>query len=189
MIMFFQKKPSMNHSVFLLLFTALVYAPPTFSQNEAIEKTGDVLQIALPSAALASTIIWRDGQEGPWQFVYTMTVSTILTQSLKRAINKPRPNGGSFAFPSGHTSAAFTGAAFIQKRHGWKWGLPAYALAGFTGWSRVHANKHDYWDVLGGAVIGIGSAYLFAKPYQKHKMDLSLGMAGDFYQFQLNFQF
>ena len=173
-------------SSFVALWIAII---PAKAQNDYIEKTGDVIQIALPSAALVSTIIWRDGQEGPWQFVQTMAVSTILTHGLKRAINKPRPNGGNLAFPSGHTSAAFTGAAFIQKRYGWKWGIPAYALAGFTGWSRVHANKHDYWDVLGGAVVGIGSAYLFAKPYEKQKVNLSLSKAGDFYQFQLNYRF
>ena len=96
-----------------------------------------------------------------------------MTHGLKILINKERPNGGDYSFPSGHTSAAFTGAAFIEKRYGYKVGVPAYLLASFVGWSRVNANKHDYWDVLGGIIIGYGSAYIFAKPINK-KVELGI---------------
>ncbi len=80
---------------------------------------------------------------------------------------------GERAFPSGHTSTAFQSASFIQKRYGWEYGIPAYALAGFTGYSRLNAQKHDGWDVLAGAVVGIGSTYLFTTPYQREHFELS----------------
>jgi membrane-associated phospholipid phosphatase len=143
------------------------------AQKTGVELAGDVIQIALPAAAFTSTIIWQGDDKPHWQFVKTMAVSVVVTHSAKHIINKQRPNGGNYSFPSGHTSAAFTGAAFIQKRYGWNAGIPCYVLASFVGWSRVYANKHDYWDVLGGAVVGIGSAYLFTKKYQKNDLQLA----------------
>lgn len=44
--------------------------------------------------------------------------------------------------PSGHTSAAFQGDAFIHKRYGFDYAIVPYMGAIFTGYSRVHANKN-----------------------------------------------
>lgn len=153
----------------LLLSIKLCYA-----QKSSIEKSGDILQIALPSLAFASTLIWNDGSKPILQFAKTMGTSILVTHSLKRIVDRDRPNGGDYSFPSGHTSSAFTGAAFIQRRHGWKLGIPAYAIAGYVGWTRIHANKHDTWDVIGGATIGIASAYLFTKPFRNKDVKISL---------------
>lgn len=112
--------------------------------------------------------------KGTWQFTKGFLFNQGVTLVLKEALNKPRPfNNGDNAFPSGHTSTTFQSAAFVQKRYGWKYGIPAYLLAGFTGYSRINAQKHDGWDVLAGAVVGIGSAYLFTTPYQKKHMSLT----------------
>jgi len=157
-----------------------------FAQRSDIEKSGDILQVALPIAAFSSTLIWNDGQGETLQFLKSMSTTTIITYAVKRIINKPRPNGGNYGFPSGHTSAAFTGAAVLQKRFGWDVGLPAYILAGYVGWTRVNALKHDYWDVLAGATLGIGSAYLFAKPY---KYDVSFGKLGNGFKLDISYRF
>ena len=145
-----------------------------YAQKSSIEKSGDILQMALPTFALASTLIWDDESKPFSQFAKTMGVSLLVTHGLKRLINKPRPNGGKYSFPSGHTSSAFTGAAFIQKRYGWELGIPAYIIASYVGWTRIHANKHDTWDVFGGAVIGVVSAYLFTKPFRNKNIKISL---------------
>ena len=162
--------------VILILFCCLISINAK-AQNFDYEKLGDNLQIALPVSAFASTFIWKDNQKAQSQFIKTMGTSFIVTHGLKILINKERPNGGDYSFPSGHTSAAFTGAAFIEKRYGYKVGVPAYLLASFVGWSRVNANKHDYWDVLGGIIIGYGSAYIFAKPINK-KVELGINHIG-----------
>jgi len=146
--------------------------------NDIIRNTGDVLQYAFPIVSIGSTFLYNDPSKPKMQLLKTGLVAAGLTQSLKLIINKKRPNGGDHAFPSGHTSSAFMGAAFLERRFGWKVGVPAYILAGFTGWSRVHANKHDYWDVLAGAIIGTGSAYLFTKPYMKN-VDLNMSLEGN----------
>lgn len=158
-------------------------------QKSTFEISGDIIQDALPIAAFGSTFIWKDDQKPTWQFVKTMGTSFLLTHGLKRLINKERPDGGKYSFPSGHTSAAFTGAAFFQIRHGWKIGAPLYALAVYTGWTRVHANRHDWWDILGGAAVGIGSAYLFTKPYQKNALEVSFGKYKDGFVFDLSINF
>ena len=157
----------------LILFCCLI-SISIKAQNFDYETLGDNLQITLPVSAFASTFIWKDNQKAQSQFIKSMGTSFIVTHGLKILINKERPNGGHYSFPSGHTSAAFTGAAFIDKRYGYKVGVPAYLLASFVGWSRVNANKHDYYDVMGGAIIGIGSAYLITKPY-KTKIVLTAG--------------
>ena len=169
--------------VIIILFCCII-SISTKAQNFDYEKLGDNLQIALPVSAFASTFIWRDNQKAQSQFIKTMVTSFILTHGLKILINKERPNGGDYSFPSGHTSAAFTGAAFIERRYGCKVGVPAYLLASFVGWSRVNANKHDYWDVLGGIIIGYGSAYIFAKPINK-KVELGISHIDNTYRMSL----
>lgn len=83
----------------------------------------------------------------------------LLTQGLKLASQRERPNGGRHSFPSGHTSATFTTAAVLEARHGWAVALPAYALGGFVAWSRVRSNHHWVSDVVFGAALGTASGY------------------------------
>ena len=78
------------------------------------------------------------------------------------------------AFPSSHTSVSFQGASFIQRRYGWKFGLPAYLLSAYVGWGRTYAKKHDWWDIIGGAAIGTASSYIFTRPFaRKHNITFS----------------
>ncbi len=157
--------------------------------QDSVENSGDFFAAALPAAALASTLVWKDDQRATLQFAKTMVTSFGVTHLLKRAINKQRPNGGDHAWPSGHTSSAFTGAAVLQIRHGWRVGIPAYLVAGYVGWTRVNADAHDYWDGLGGMIVGIGSAYLFTKPYDQSRVALSFGKQDEDYLIEFSFQF
>jgi membrane-associated phospholipid phosphatase len=89
-----------------------------------------------------------------------------VTYGLQHTIDAKRPNGKPHSFPSGHTSISFASAEFVRKRYGWEYGLPAYALASFVAYSRVEAKEHYTHDVIAGAAIGIGSSYLFTRPYE-----------------------
>ena len=121
-----------------------------------LEDAGDVLMIALPAAAGITTLIKKD-YEGTKQFGLSYATGFLVTHGLKRLIRKERPEGRNLfdAFPSGHTSSAFSGASFIQRRYGWKYGKYAYVLAAIVGVSRVEGPDgwHDYWDVLAGAAV------------------------------------
>ncbi|MGI9550683.1 MAG: phosphatase PAP2 family protein [Aurantibacter sp.] len=159
-----------------LLFLGLLslfWANDLQSQNKTLESIGDVFLFALPATSLGTTLAVGD-KKGTKQFVKGLLLNQALTFGLKEAINKPRPfDNGNKAFPSGHTSTTFQAASFIQKRYGWKYGIPAYALASFTGYSRIETKRHDGWDVLAGALIGIGSTYIFTTPYQKEHFALT----------------
>ena len=79
----------------------------------AHQTVGDILSIAMPALALGSTVIWTDGQKGGLQATKVLTGTLLVTYTLKLSINKERPDGGDYSFPSGHTSVAFASAGFI----------------------------------------------------------------------------
>ncbi len=158
----------------ILLFCVLKPFDSLASDDEWIEKTGDVLQIALPVGAAATTLILRDW-EGTGQFAKTFAASWATVYGLKVIISKMRPaSENRLSHPSGHTMGAFAGAAFIDTRYGHTFGIPAYALAAFTGWSRVYADKHFADDVVSGASISMLWTWFFTTPYggEKKKSDV-----------------
>ncbi len=194
----------MNISIFpkmllaLLIFTSIVNAqedidsPAEIKMETTIEKAGDIGQF-MPMAASIALILANGDKEGGWQYLKGFSANLGATYILKYAINKDRPDGATdgHAFPSGHTSFAFQGASFIQRRYGWEYGIPAYALAGFVAYSRVEGinDRHDWFDILGGAVTGIASTYLFTTPYQKDHFDLSFVTANNEYRVGFTYKF
>jgi hypothetical protein len=157
-----------------LTVVALCIAPGTVfpdSTDETIEHIGDVFQILLPGAAFGSTFLVGNPDGGMWDKEgtkqATLTIGSALATSsvIKGVAAKMRPNGNSrTSFPSGHTTAAFTGASFINIRYGPKAGVPALAAAVYTGWSRVYSSWHFADDVTAGASIGLMSAWMFTTP-------------------------
>lgn len=187
----------------LLVFVFIIFSVANFIEaqtdspseirfEKGIQDSGDVIQLALPATAFLATLLERD-RKGSWQFVKSFSTNLAITYVLKYAINKPRPDGATdgHAFPSGHTSVAFQSASFIQRRYGWEYGIPAYALAGFVAYSRIEGlnDRHDGWDVLGGIIVGVGSTYLFTTEYQKDHFELSFSNEYDSYQIGLTFKF
>lgn len=147
--------------------------------RKAVRTSGDVLVFVTPVASLATVLALQDWQ-GLKQGALAGVTTVGMTYALKYLVKKDRPDHSDrHSFPSMHTSVSFAGAAFIQRRYGWKWGIPAYALSTYVGWSRVYGKKHDWWDVAAGAVIGAGSSYIFTRPFaQKHNLTIS-PVAGD----------
>lgn len=179
--------------VILFLNTKFCIAQGDHEQWEyVLEDTGDVLQIALPVAAGLTTIIKKDWK-GTQQFALSYTTGFIITHSLKKIVHKQRPeNRGLYdSFPSGHTTSAFSGASFIQRRYGWKYGGAAYFLATLVGVSRMEGPDgwHDGWDVVAGAVIGIGSTYIFTTPYLQEHLEVGFSSKKNNYLFAVKYKF
>ncbi len=81
-----------------------------------------------------------------------LTVAT--TSIIKAGVNRTRPNGEDYSFPSGHTAAAFTTAGVVTRRYGgWLGGL-SIGLGILTGMGRMEDEKHYASDVVAGATIG-----------------------------------
>jgi membrane-associated phospholipid phosphatase len=128
------------------------------------------LQIALPATAAALTLGFKDG-DGAWQLGESLAVTLAVTYGLKYTVREKRPDDDRRdSFPSGHTSISFSAAEFLRKRYGWEYGVPAYLLASFVGYSRVESKQHYTHDVLAGAAIGIASSYLFTRTYEGWKV-------------------
>ncbi|MDH3327075.1 MAG: phosphatase PAP2 family protein [Gammaproteobacteria bacterium] len=123
------------------------------------ESFGDAVQYALPLTALGMTFT-EDDPEGRMQFVKSFGATFGITYSVKLGVNRTRPNGADYSFPSGHTSASFSSASYIHQRYGIKKGRIAYFAAAFVGWTRVQANKHYVSDVLAGAAVGSLTSYM-----------------------------
>jgi membrane-associated phospholipid phosphatase len=80
--------------------------------------------------------------------------SGVLVSALKVTVNRTRPNGAPYSFPSGHSAAAFSVAPVIGQRFGRVAGVLAYGLATATGMGRIEDRKHYLSDVAFGAAIG-----------------------------------
>lgn len=102
-----------------------------------------------------------------------LALNIAVTSGLKYAIKRERPyysatNGiikrsdsGPYSFPSGHTSTAFSMATSMTlSTKKWYVAVPCYLYAGTVGYSRMRLGVHYPSDVLGGMLVGAGSAFL-----------------------------
>lgn len=115
---------------------------------------------------------WKD-LVGPLLLAYLLA-SIINTGILKNVIERERPSNLAWAvpqetffynsFPSGHTATSFGIASmllFLTAGRSKAWvGWLALAWAAMVGLSRIYRGVHWPTDVLGGALVGLGSACL-----------------------------
>jgi membrane-associated phospholipid phosphatase len=135
------------------------------------------ISIAAPILIFGTGLIEKDKtiQQKGLVMGASFLTATIISTSLKHAINRTRPfvtypdiqkvtSGGSPSFPSGHTSDAFSTATSLSLAFP-KWYViaPSYIYASAVGYSRMHLGVHYPSDVLAGAIVGAGSAFLCYK--------------------------
>jgi len=151
----------------VLLTVCALFAPvQATGASDGVEKAGSVIRTLIPAVAYGTTFYVHD-KDGRSQFYKSFFSNLAVTYALKAAVDKTRPDGSdNESFPSGHSSVAFQGAAFIGKRYGLKYAIPAYLGATFVAWSRVESDNHYTVDVVAGAAIGIVSSLVFTKPYK-----------------------
>jgi membrane-associated phospholipid phosphatase len=139
-----------------------------------------------------------------FRFHQALYYTKVVTHLAKRNIRRHRPDGSdTYAFFSGHTSAAFATSTFLyleacdfidaqaQPRgadgnirslpllstQNWKllsFGV-FYGWAGYVGYSRIHDKKHYLTDVLVGAASGALISYLLY-PHQERNDKVRMGL-------------
>jgi membrane-associated phospholipid phosphatase len=83
-------------------------------------------------------------------------VAEVITQSLKYATQRERPDGsGANSFPSGHAADTFAFATALERHLGWKGAVPAYLFSTYVAMSRLQENRHYLSDVAFGSAVGI----------------------------------
>jgi membrane-associated phospholipid phosphatase len=88
--------------------------------------------------------------------IRALAVSEVLTQTVKFATHRERPDGSSRnSFPSGHAADTFAVATALERHLGWRYAAPAYTVASYVAASRLPANRHWLSDVVFGSSVGI----------------------------------
>ncbi len=85
-------------------------------------------------------------------------------ENIVPLIKKPKD----YSFPSGHTTVSFACALVYLRQLPKKYGLPATALAGLIGFSRLYLGVHYPTDVLGGIMVAPMTSSLTLRLLNKH---------------------
>jgi membrane-associated phospholipid phosphatase len=140
----------------------LAFAAPAQAGDKFWHTFADVGAIGIPVAAAVISLHEHD-KNGLYQLTETGFIALSATTALKYGVNSTRPNGGDHSFPSGHSTMAFAGAGYLHARYGWKTALPFQILAAGVGFARVQTKDHHWYDVVAGAAIGEGTAFLLTR--------------------------
>lgn len=148
----------------------------TFKTNffKADAQSVTIFNIAAPVGVFTAGLIKHDIKlkKDAAYMAGAFIFSSLVTQATKRIVQRQRPfdkysfivkrdEGGGYSFPSGHTSAAFTTATSLSLLFP-KWYViaPSFLWASSIGYARMYQGVHYPSDVLAGAVVGAGSAWL-----------------------------
>jgi membrane-associated phospholipid phosphatase len=144
---------------------------------ETLSKSVYPIGLAVPVGLLGAGIIKKDKnlQRQGVVALASLTMSFGTTFALKRIIQRERPSitypfihpaiiETDPSFPSGHTTSAFASATSLSLAYRkWYVVIPAFTWASTVAYSRLHLGVHYPSDVLAGAVVGAGSAWLCYK--------------------------
>jgi membrane-associated phospholipid phosphatase len=145
--------------------------PPVVSTFRVINYLGDK-QILLPATLLLLALAPPGARRRWWLWAGVMVLAPILEGLGKALIERPRPLGNAFGFPSGHVTAAsayyFLAAYLLGKRFNHLrgqavpfWITAAIAVA-LVAMARIVLQAHWPADALGGAALGLACVSLAA---------------------------
>ena len=183
----------LHRSALALVLGCLALAPfqARAAGNQTITDAGNVLRLALPAAA-AGISLYKDDYTGLAQFAISYAATMAIAEGLKQVVHERRPDGSDYkSMPSASAASAQAASAYLWHRYGWQYGLPAFALSMFTGYSRTQAKKHHWYDVAASEAISLGVNFLVVSRYHKPRdtYQFSMGATPDgvSVQFAMNF--
>ncbi len=144
---------------------------------KTISQSNIVAAIAVPATYFVIGIAEKNTslKNKDLYMVESMALAQGSTFLLKRIIKRERPsikyqalipllNASDYAFPSGHTSGAFSMAtSFTIACPKWYVAVPVFSYAALVGYSRIYLGVHYPSDVFAGALLGAGSAWVMYK--------------------------
>ncbi|MFK7784930.1 MAG: phosphatase PAP2 family protein [Crocinitomicaceae bacterium] len=133
-----------------------------------------IVAIAVPATLTTIGIIKKDSlsKQNALMITGSLVGSSVVMLGMKWGFGRDRPfvtypelenlvHPKDNSFPSGHTSVAFSTATSLSIAYQkWYVYVPSFLWAGAVGYSRMHLGVHYPSDVLIGALIGSGSAFL-----------------------------
>jgi len=142
-------------------------APAEAAYAQDVRTAGEILRIVLPVAA-AGISLGKSDEHGILQLGASELLAEGSSLLLQELIEEERPDKSDrYSFPSDSAAVAFSAASFLQIRYGWGYGLPAYAVAAFVGWSRVESGRHYWHDVFAGAALGWAASEITTLRYRE----------------------
>jgi membrane-associated phospholipid phosphatase len=143
------------------------HSGPAAAVNYSAVRAGDVMTGLLPLYAF-SLPYFKDDSLGKHEWLRDTVINEVLNTGLRAAFNSTslgkRPNGGKYAFPSGHAGFVFSQATFLMERYGWHYGAPAVAVAAGVCYIRVAEDKHHWRDIIAGGALAYGVSLLTVTP-------------------------
>lgn len=149
-----------------------------FQAIENFRHFGDVFML-LPLYVGVISIGIKD-YEGLAQLAIASGVTQGVIEATKRSFElsntlghpvgfsfRPNGTGDPKGMPSGHSGGAFSGAAFVFYRYGWKASIVPIAIASTVAASRVVSKRHTIAQVIVGGAIAWGFGYLFTSKYNQ----------------------
>ncbi|HEX3024391.1 MAG TPA: phosphatase PAP2 family protein, partial [Chitinophagaceae bacterium] len=148
---------------------------PTNNTWRTLSSTSEPLSAAVPLGLVAYALITDNHklEIKSYEIAGSLVVTAAITEGLKIIYNRARPyetypdiiHPDSYetghSFPSAHTSLAFsTATSLMLTTKKWYIAVPAYAWATSVAYSRMYLGQHYPSDVIAGAVVGAGSAWL-----------------------------
>jgi len=173
--------------LFIVLFTAIGQLDhPTLTivhsfTDPLVDQIGDIgnklgygLTLVLLSMTIGGIGLWVNSERWKFAGFYSLLahgISALVTQILKHSLSRPRPRlmdtthwdigptleSGLDSFPSGHTSGSFS-MAMVLAYYFPKGRVVWFGLASFIATCRVIKGSHFPTDVLGGLLVGVGTA-------------------------------
>lgn len=181
----------MKKIIYMTTLLWLLIVAGAKGQQRHSDGVDDVMQYAPYATVFALKACGVESRDDWKKLVIMTTASWIATAGtgwiLKHTIKEWRPDDSDQkSFPSGHSMIAFAGATALHKEFGkvspWI-SVAGYGVATFVAVDRVARDRHHWYDVATGAVLGFGITELtwwFSDQlFPRQKNNLVIGFTGN----------